>query len=79
MGANVTRKTFEREMRKAKMFAYLGERTDYWEGYQLGLRRAYHGKKFGTEAEHALRMSLADDTDEVLRERGRGYRDGLAA
>ena len=51
----------------------------YWEGYQRGLRRAYYGEVFGTEEEHNLWLSLADDeVDESRRERGRGYRDGLA-
>jgi hypothetical protein len=74
----MTRKTFEREMKKAKMFAYLGGRADYWHGYQWGLRRAYHGEAFGTEGERDLWMSLADEVDESRRECGLGYRDGLA-
>lgn len=48
------------------------ENVLYWQAYQRGLRRAYHGPVFGTDAEHELLTSLTDD-------RGRGYRDGLEA
>lgn len=78
----MTRETFTREMvkaMKAKIFAHRSNGPDYWEGYQRGLRRAYYGEVFGTEEEHNLWLSLADDeVDETRRERGRGYRDGLA-
>ena len=51
------------------------ENIDYWAGYQRGLRRAFHGERFGTDAEHQLWLSLSDDRAEL----GRGYRDGLTA
>ena len=54
-------------------------RTDYWTGYIRGLRRAYHGQQFGTDAEHALWLSLSISDDTSRSELGRGYRDGLAA
>jgi hypothetical protein len=65
-------------MMRARRFSALGERTDYWHGYQRGLRRGFHGDLFGTEAEHKRWIGLADDgVDKASRERGRGYRDGL--
>jgi hypothetical protein len=42
-----------------------------------GLRLAYHGKEFETQEEHRKWMALVDDTDEIKREMGKGYRDGL--
>jgi len=75
----MTREAFVREMVKAMIFARLRKDPYYWEGYQRGLRRAYYGEIFGTEEEHNLWLALADDeVDETRRERGRGYRDGLA-
>jgi hypothetical protein len=72
---------FMSEMAKARASDKLGERSvAYWQGYERGLRRQYHGEKFGTEQEHALWLSLTDDSgDPSGRERGQGYRDGLAA
>ena len=67
-------------MKKARNFAHLGGRLDYWRGYQRGLRRGFQGELFGTDREHELWMRLAEDGgDEASRERGRGYRDGLRA
>jgi len=38
------------------------------------------GSPFSTDADHQLWMRLADDgSDKASRDRGRGYRDGLAA
>jgi hypothetical protein len=69
---------FESEMSRARIYRKL-ERPDYWEGFTRGLRRAYHGAIFGTEAQHVHWLSLAaDGGDESSRKRGRGYRDGLA-
>ncbi|MFB3901921.1 MAG: hypothetical protein ACE15E_00570 [Acidobacteriota bacterium] len=53
------------------------ERADYWAGYMRGLRRAFHGRAFGTDAEHRLWLSLIGREDSQGRERGLGYRDGL--
>jgi hypothetical protein len=49
---------------------------DYGRGYQRGLRRLYHGDRFGTEQEHEtwLGLGTGDDPREEL---GRGYRDGF--
>ena len=72
---------FMSEMAKARASDKHGERSvAYWEGYERALRRQYHGDKFGTAQEHARWLSLADDgSDLSRRERGQGYRDGLAA
>jgi hypothetical protein len=54
--------------------------VDYWHGYQRGMRRAHFGEIFGAEDEHRLSVTLAaEGGDRSQRERGRGYRDGLAA
>jgi hypothetical protein len=67
-------------MMKARTLSSLGERSDYWHGYQRGLRRGFQGELFGTEGEHKLWMGFADNgVDKASRERGRGYRDGLLA
>lgn len=47
---------------------------DYARGYQRGLRRHYHGEKFGTDTEHEKWMVL----DGHIQELGDGYRDGAA-
>ena len=52
-------------------------KADYYAGFIRGLRRAYHGERFGTEAEHRTWLALADDEDDSRASRGRGYRDGL--
>jgi hypothetical protein len=69
---------FEREMHRAAAMRAAGDRPDYWDGYERGLRRAYHGERFGSPEEHGLWLSQADSDDEQRRERGQGYRDGLA-
>ena len=63
---------FMAEMAKARASDKHGERSvAYWQGYERGLRRQYHGDKFGTAQEHALWLSLADDgSDPSNRERG---------
>lgn len=47
---------------------------DYATGYLRGLRRHYHGEKFGTSEEHEIFMSLDGSRAEI----GRGYRDAFA-
>ena len=42
------RDRFESLMMKAKTFQSLGDRPEYWTGYQRGLRRRFHGEAFGT-------------------------------
>lgn len=68
---------FTHEMLKAETFTRLGERPDYWRGYQRGLRRAYHGEAFGTDEEHAQWLEMLDSRGDARREMGLGYRDGL--
>ncbi len=51
--------------------------SEYGEGYRLGLRRHYHGEKFGTSAQHEQRMGFGLEGD-PREEMGRGYRDGFA-
>lgn len=49
----------------------------YFNGYMTGLRRLHHGESFGTQENHDLNMSLADEDDPDRRSRGQGYRDGF--
>ncbi len=71
---------FQSLLTRARTFSRLGERPDYWHGYQRGLKRGFQGELFGTEDEHKLWMRLADDSsDKIRQERGLGYRDGLSA
>lgn len=51
--------------------------AEWWAGYQRGLRRAHHGDRFGTPAQHDLWLSAADSTDPMRAALGRGYRAGL--
>lgn len=51
--------------------------AEYWTGYIRGLRRAYHGEKFGTEEEHEKWLSAVNSLDESRKQRGHGYKDGL--
>jgi hypothetical protein len=70
--------TFTRLLHGARMLQIAGViGNDYFRGYQRGLRRLLHGKRFGSEAEHAhwLRMGLENDPEVEL---GNGYRDGFA-
>ena len=71
---------FQAEIRRAQTMIRLApDEADYYAGFMRGLRRAYHGESFGTEAEHQTWLALVDDSDTARAERGRGYRDGLAA
>ena len=72
-------KTFQERARAAKIFKETDhENADFWSGYERGLRRLYHGERFGTPDEHVLWMSLIDDQDEARKMRGLGYRYGFA-
>ena len=75
----MTQAQFTHLMLKARTLADLGDETDYWNGYQRGLRRAFHGDQFGTDEEHALWLALAEAPETDRKEKGRGYRDGLKA
>lgn len=52
-------------------------RSDWWVGYMRGLRRAHHGERFGSQAEHELWLSAAESDDPARAALGRGYRAGL--
>ena len=75
----MTRAEFLGKLLMAETLRRAGERAEYWSGYKRGLRRRFHGERFGTAAEHEKWMGLADDEDESRRERGQGYRDGFNA
>lgn len=52
-------------------------RSDWWAGYIRGLRRAHHGERFGTQAQHDLWLAAIRSSDEQRAALGRGYRAGL--
>jgi hypothetical protein len=76
----MTEQKFKSEMRQAEAMRRTAEpeRAEYWAGYIRGLRRAYHGEKFGTDEEHEKWLAAANSRDESRKQRGLGYRDGLA-
>ena len=49
----------------------------WWTGYMRGLRRAHHGERFGTDAEHSLWLNALHDPNPNRAALGRGYRAGL--
>ena len=51
--------------------------SEWWAGYKRGLRRAHHGERFGSEAEHELWLAAADSDDQMRAALGRGYRARL--
>ena len=71
------KETFKAKMYHAEVMSEIDDSPDYWEGYKRGLKRAYHGEHFGTEAEHKLWLSLVDSVNSQDHERGRGYLNGL--
>jgi hypothetical protein len=77
----MTEKQFQHLMGAAETFRKLADDplvADYWMGYMRGLRRKYHGKKFGTDEEHkAWGMAVTSD-DESTQRRGMGYLAGCA-
>ncbi len=71
---------FQSEMHRAAAMRRLATdptEANYYTGYIRGLRRRYHGERFGTEEDHALWLALADDQDPARTAQGRGYREGL--
>jgi len=79
-GVKMNEYEFQHNMVGAKSLGKFSKRpeSDFWAGYQRGLRRLYHGEKFGTPKGHILWMGLADDRDESRQMRGLGYRFGFA-
>lgn len=51
--------------------------SSWFAGYMRGLRRAHHGERFGTHAEHELWLSAESSPDTQRAALGRGYRAGL--
>jgi hypothetical protein len=77
----MTEQKFRSEMRRAEALRKTCDdpmMSEYWAGYIRGLRRAYHGAKFGEPGEHEKWLSAANSRDESRKQRGRGYTDGLA-
>lgn len=52
-------------------------KAEWWRGYVRGLRRAHHGERFGSEAEHATWLAAADSDDPLRAALGKGYAAGL--
>lgn len=75
----MTEQKFKSEMRRAETMRRTSdpEMSEYWVGYIRGLRRVYHGENFGTADEHNKWMAAIDSPDEMRKQRGRGYRDGI--
>lgn len=70
------RSQFEHLMRKARTMQRLDpDRSDFWRGFQQGLRRKFHGENFGTDDEHEKWMGLT--LDDTRRQLGIGYRLGF--
>jgi hypothetical protein len=77
-GRKMNQQEFESEIGKAKTFQQLEpKKQDFWAGYQRGLRRGYHGEKFGSQEEHDKWWSLVDDDIDSRVEQGQGYRAGF--
>jgi DNA-binding XRE family transcriptional regulator len=50
------------------------DRSDFWRGFQRGIRRLHHGENFGTAEEHERWMNCA--RDEYRKQLQTGYRVG---
>ncbi len=70
----MTPERFRSLMIASKTFAGFGH-AEFWAGYQRGLRRRFHGERFGTNEEHQYWMGAA--ARERHPERARGYRAGF--
>ena len=69
---------FQRNLRAAYDLKKLSADPDFLDGYIRGLRRCYHGERFGTEEDHQKWMALKDEIgDRQRKARGEGYRWGL--
>lgn len=66
---------FKSKMLYAESMKKFDDRPDYWAGYMRGLRRRFHGDKFGTDEDHEKWLSLI--YDETRSEMAKGYRDGF--
>lgn len=52
-------------------------RAAWWVGYMRGLRRAHHGDRFGSGAEHQMWLDAASSQIPDRAAMGRGYAAGL--
>lgn len=52
-------------------------KSSWWRGYMRGLRRAHHGERFGSLAEHQMWLDAADSPIPDRAAMGRGYAAGL--
>ena len=51
------------------------DRSEFWRGFQRGIRRLFYGKNFGTDEEHVKWMNCADgENGKKLQD---GYRTGV--
>ena len=75
------REQYRHPMAEDKPFLFARNRTAaaYWNGYVRWLCLVHLGKKFESVEEHEHRkwMELINDVDEMNREMGKGYRDGV--
>lgn len=71
------RESYEEEMQKAEANLLIGERVAYWQGYQRGLQRQYHGESVVSKDEHIQWLSYLNDPSTKVK--GKGYWDGLLA
>ena len=77
----MTEQQFQHAMGAAETFQRIAGDplvADFWSGYIRGIRRRYHGEKFGTAEDHALWLEAVNSDDESRQRRGEGYRAGFA-
>ena len=73
----LAQKQFRSLLAMAKTFQEVDpDRADFWRGFQRGLRRLYHGEKFGTLQEHEQWLNCRDG--EYRKQLQDGYRTGFA-
>ena len=72
----MTEQEFRFRILRAETMRGHSDRPGYYEGYVRGLRRHYHGHRFGTTEEHRKWLVPMGDLDEAMLDRCRGYRDG---
>jgi hypothetical protein len=71
----VDRERYEAEMQRAAAKILIEDRLDYWQGYQKGLQRRYHGEQVVSTAEHLVWLNYLSNM--ATRNKGKGYFDGL--
>ncbi len=71
---------FEYNISRAEEFHRLstGLEIYFWEGYLHGLRRHFHGDRFGTDSNHILWLNLKTENHDFSRKyRAVGYSTGF--